>query len=157
MLAEIERLTEHPACELFDLIAGTSTGGIIALGVTIAREEEGPGGEKYPRWSAQELADLYATEGPKIFHRSLVRTIETVDGLLVEKYAASGLESALERYMGKAMLSQALTDVLIPSYDVQKHEPFFFKSFQPRPAPRAAFAKAPSAAIRLLSPHSTTR
>ena len=150
VLAEIERLTEHPACELFDLIAGTSTGGIIALGVTITREQEGPGGEKHPRWSAQELADLYATEGPKIFHRSLVRTIETVDGLLVEKYAASGLESALERYMGKAMLSQALTDVLIPSYDVQKHEPFFFKSFQPRA--RAAGSLRKSAASAAISP-----
>jgi hypothetical protein len=75
---------------------------------------------------------MYASEGPKIFHRSLVRTVETVDGLRVEKYAATGLESALAHYMGEARLSQALTDVLITSYDVYTHEPFFFKSFQPR-------------------------
>ena len=141
VLAEIERVTEHPTCELFDLIAGTSTGGIIALGVTVPGKEEAPSGDKHPRWSAHELADLYATEGPKIFHRSLVRTVETVDGLLVEKYAATGLESALERYMGNAMLSQALTDVLIPSYDIQKHEPFFFKSFHPRPRAAGSLRK----------------
>jgi uncharacterized protein len=129
VLAEIERLSARPACELFDLIAGTSTGGIIALGVTVPD----PGGSKHPRWSAQELALLYEEEGPKIFHRSLLRTIETVDGLLVEKYAASGLEAALERYMGDARLPQALTDVLITSYDIQQHEPFLFKSFSPRP------------------------
>jgi patatin-like phospholipase/acyl hydrolase len=144
-LAEIERLTERPACELFDLIAGTSTGGIIALGVTVPSLEE-PSADRRPRWSAQDLAGLYASEGPKIFHRSLLRTIETVDGLLEEKYAATGLEAALERYLGGARLSEALTDVLIPSYDLQQHEPFFFKSFQPRvrrgPRPRDSAVKS---------------
>jgi patatin-like phospholipase/acyl hydrolase len=126
MLAEIERLTGRAACELFDLIAGTSTGGIIALGVSV------PGAEGKPRWSARDLADLYASEGPKIFHRSLLHTVETADGVLEERYAATGLEAALERYMGDARLPQALTDVLITSYDIRSHEPFFFKSFQPR-------------------------
>jgi patatin-like phospholipase/acyl hydrolase len=132
VLAAIEQRMGQPACEIFDLIAGTSTGGIIALGVTVPAEEQ-----QRPRWSAEQLAGMYESEGPKIFHRSLMRTIETVDGLLVEKYAASGLEAALERYMGDAQLSQALTDVLIPSYDVHAHEPFFFKSFTPRARPTA--------------------
>jgi uncharacterized protein len=131
VLAEIERRTGRPACETFDLIAGTSTGGIIALGLTVP-DGHGPAA-KGPRWSAQELADMYAEDGPKIFHRSLARTIETVDGLLVEKYSASGLEAALEQRVGEVPLSQALTDVLITSYDVKRHEPCFFKSFQPRP------------------------
>ncbi len=132
VLAAIEQRMERPACEIFDLIAGTSTGGIIALGVTAPTE-----GTQQPRWSAEQLAGMYESEGPKIFHRSLMRTIETVDGLLVEKYSASGLEKALEYYMGDAKLSQALTDVLIPSYDIHAHAPFFFKSFTPRARPSA--------------------
>jgi patatin-like phospholipase/acyl hydrolase len=128
VLAEIERLTGRPACELFDLIAGTSTGGIIALGVTVPD----PNASGHPRWRAQKLIELYEQEGPKIFHRSLLRTVETVDGLLAEKYRVRGLEAALERYMGDARLPQALTDVLITSYDIQQHEPFFFKSYAPR-------------------------
>jgi patatin-like phospholipase/acyl hydrolase len=131
-LAEIERRTGRPACELFDLIAGTSTGGIIALGLTVPAEE-GRATDRRPRWSAQELADMYAEDGPRIFHRSLAREVVTVDGLLVEKYAASGLEAVLERRVGDVRLSEALTDVLITSYDVKRHEPCFFKSFQPRP------------------------
>jgi uncharacterized protein len=130
VLAEIERRTARRACELFDLIAGTSTGGIIALGVTMPDERSGGGSQ--PRWSAEELADMYAEDGPKIFHRSLVRTIATADGLLVERYSASGLEAVLERRLSDARLSQALAAVLIPSYDIQRHEPFFFKSFRPR-------------------------
>lgn len=129
VLAEIERETGRAACDLFDLIAGTSTGGIIALGVTVP--DKRPGKSKQPRWSAAQLAAMYEREGPYIFHRSLIRTIRTVDGVWEEKYSASGLEDALERYMGEAMLSQALTDVLVTSYDICGHEPFFFKSFTP--------------------------
>jgi patatin-like phospholipase/acyl hydrolase len=131
VLAEIERRTGRRACELFDLIAGTSTGGIVALGVTVPNPKE----KGRPQWSAQDLVGMYEEEGPKIFHHSLLRTIETVDGLYGEQYDASGLETALAQYMGEARLPQALTKVLITSYDIQRHEPFFFKSFAPSPHP----------------------
>jgi uncharacterized protein len=139
VLAKIEEIRGEPACKIFDLIAGTSTGGIIALGVNVPEA----GAAKKPRWSAQQLADMYVSEGPKIFHHSLLRTIETIDGLLEEKYSAKGLEEALKKYMGEAKLSQALTKVLITSYDIQSHNPFFFKSAPPPPRP--AGAQAPPA------------
>jgi uncharacterized protein len=142
VLAAIERRTGRPACELFDLVAGTSTGGIIALGVTVP-EDPGGGASPTPRWSAQQLADIYASDGGAIFHRSLMRTIDTAEGVLVEKYAATGLEALLERCLGDALLSQALTDVLITSYDIQAHEPFFFKSFPPRSRTPPPSAKPP--------------
>ncbi len=164
VLARIEALTGRPVCELFDLIAGTSTGGIIALGVTVperaaagaavtASETAGGGGRRRPRWSAARLADMYASEGPKIFHHSLLRTLETADGLIEEKYSVAGLEAALERYMGDALLSQSLADVLVTSYDIHSHEPFFFKSFLPRP--RAAHSprdRAVKSAASLATP-----
>jgi uncharacterized protein len=131
VLAEIERRTERRVCELFDLIAGTSTGGILALGLTVPDPEE----PERPRWRAQDLVRMYKEEGPKIFHHSLLRTVETLDGLCREKYSASGLETALAQYMGETRLRHALTKVLITSYDIQRHEPFFFKSFAPGPHP----------------------
>jgi patatin-like phospholipase/acyl hydrolase len=151
VLAEIERQTRTPACELFDLIAGTSAGGIIALGVTVPAK----GGR--PRHSAAEIVDLFAQEGAKIFHRSLLRTIETVDGLLEEKYSASGLEAVLSKYVDNATLSEALADVLITSYDIQGHEPFFFKSLQARERPELNYpmpvvARATSAAPTYFEP-----
>jgi len=149
VLAKIEALTGRPACELFDLIAGTSTGGIIALGVTVPAVDEA----KHPRWSAMQLVEMYESEGPKIFHRSLLRKIETVDGLVEERYSASGLETALAKYMGEARLSQALTDVLVTSYDIQSHEPFFFKSFLPLPrAPHSPRDRAVKSATATSSP-----
>lgn len=38
MLAELERRAQQPVCALFDLLAGTSTGGILALGLTVPGE-----------------------------------------------------------------------------------------------------------------------
>jgi patatin-like phospholipase/acyl hydrolase len=151
VLAEIERQTKRSACELFDLIAGTSAGGIITLGVTA------PGKNGKPLHSAQELADFFIADGPTIFSRSLLRTIKTVDGLLEEKYSVSGLQEALRRNLGEALLSEALSDVLITSYDIQSHEPFFFKSSQAREEPERNYrmrvvARATSAAPTYFEP-----
>lgn len=153
VLAEIESRTERPTCELFDLVAGTSTGGIIALGVTVPAAGEDGSLSAGPRWSAGQLAGMYEQDGAKVFHRSLVRTIATVDGLLAEKYAATGLEQLLESCVGEVTLSQALTDVLITSYDIHAHEPVFFKSFQPRERPAAgAQAEKPVGAASVGAP-----
>jgi patatin-like phospholipase/acyl hydrolase len=151
VLAEIESQTKRPACELFDLIAGTSAGGIITLGVTA------PGQNGKPLHSAAELADFFVTDGPKIFSRSLLRTIRTLDGLCEEKYSVSGLDAALKHNLGEALLSEALSDVLITSYDVQSHEPLFIKSRQARAQPKRNYpmrvvARATSAAPTYFEP-----
>src|SRR5438067_8204092 len=65
VLAEVERRTGKRTAELFDLVTGTSTGGIIALAMTV------PGDDGAPRWTADELADLYRTKGNVIFETSV--------------------------------------------------------------------------------------
>lgn len=71
VLAEIEARAQKPAAELFDLIAGTSTGGILAAALA------SPDQNGNPRWAAAELVDLYRTEGPHIFRRSLWRIVSS--------------------------------------------------------------------------------
>lgn len=124
VLAELERLAGRPVCELFDLVAGTSTGGILACALTV------PDDAGRPRHSAEELVDLYRSEGPKIFTRSLWQRIESVEGLVEEKHDAAGLERALARYLDGAQLHEALTKILVTSYDIEAREPFFFKSWR---------------------------
>ena len=65
----LEQQTNRPAMELFDLVAGTSTGGIIGLGLALPS----PTHSNKPRFSAKALADLYAQRGSAIFHRSFWR------------------------------------------------------------------------------------
>src|SRR5262249_53932347 len=53
-LARLEEHLEHPIARYFDLIAGTSTGGIIAIGLGLGR-------------SAGDILKLYVERGPAIF------------------------------------------------------------------------------------------
>jgi patatin-like phospholipase/acyl hydrolase len=109
VLAEIERRTDRRIGELVDLICGTSTGAIIACAV--ARPAPLP---------AAAVADLYVQEGPRIFDRSLLKRITSVDGLLDERYDSDGLVSVLERYLGGVRLPAADPPVLLTAYDIER-------------------------------------
>lgn len=123
VLAELERRAARPVADMFDLIAGTSTGGIIALALTR------PGSDGRPAWRAEQLVELYENEGPAIFNRGRLGALH---GIIDVRYDAHALEAVLERFCGEATLSQSLTDVLIPAYDVVKRDVFLFSSASAR-------------------------
>jgi hypothetical protein len=142
VLAEVERRTGRPARELFDLIAGTSTGGIIAC--ALARPEPRP---------AAELVDLYRREGPDIFSRSLGRRVASAEGLLDEKYDDDALDTALARHLGDTRLRDARTRVLVTTYDLHGREPFVFRSWRSgADVSMAVAARATSAAPTYFEP-----
>lgn len=129
VLTEIERRTERPIASLFDLIAGTSTGGIIALGMT----KPGEGGG--PAFTAQEIADLYLKRGERIFSAPFLHQLFSAWGLLDEKFPAKEVEAVFEEYFGDARLKDALTDVLVTSFDIEKREPWLFRRESARKKP----------------------
>jgi patatin-like phospholipase/acyl hydrolase len=133
VLAEIEEQTGKPTAELFDLIAGTSTGAIIALALTT------PDADGKPMWAAKDLVNLYEREGPNIFRRNIFRRLFTGSGVLASKYSARNLEGALDHYLGETQLSEALCDVLIPVYDTENRKAFFFRSDRARTNPDKDF------------------
>ena len=122
VLAEIERRTGRRIADLVDLVAGTSTGGILACALTR------PGPDGTPQFSAEELAGIYLEEGPAIFHRSLLKRIFSIGGWIDERYEDDGLDAALARYLGEDRLSGALADVLVTAYDIHDRFAFFFRS-----------------------------
>jgi uncharacterized protein len=126
VLETIEQRTGRPISAMFDLIAGTSKGGIIALGLTKPAEDG------RPAHSAKTIVDLYETWGPRTFSRSLRQRIRTCNGILGEKYSCEGFNDMVAEYLGDARLSDALTDVLITAYDTERRCPFFFKSARAR-------------------------
>ena len=119
IIQELERRLNRPASQLFDLVAGTSTGGIIALGLT--KPNPGGGG---PAFSAAELLSLYVDHGRELFPRSFLTDIRA---LVDERYDTRPLEWLLQARFGETMLSEALVEVVIPSYDLSRPGPFFFK------------------------------
>jgi uncharacterized protein len=125
-LAAVEKEAGRPCHELFDLIAGTSTGGILGLGLAHMGDAE------MHAYSAADLVDLYRNEGAHIFNRSAAYVAESVDGLTKPKYPADGIEAVLLEYFGDARLSDSLTNVLVTSYDTLAPGPYFFKSWIPQ-------------------------
>jgi patatin-like phospholipase/acyl hydrolase len=151
VLAELEERSGRPIAELFDLIAGTSTGGILALGLV----KPGPSGR--PEHSARKLASLYEKEGHRIFSTSLWRRLRTAGSVVEEKYSAEGLEGVLREYFGETRLRDALTEVIVTSYDTERRMPFFFKSRHARVReeydfPMRLVARATSAAPTYFEP-----
>jgi patatin-like phospholipase/acyl hydrolase len=155
VLAEIERRTGRRIAEMVDLVAGTSTGGILACGLTR------PGADGRPLYAAEELAGIYVDEGPRIFHRSLLKRIFSVEGWFDERYEDDGLNAALARYLGDVNLSGALVDVLVTAYDINGRFAFFFRSARARNDPTYDFplvqvARATSAAPSYFEPAQAT-
>jgi patatin-like phospholipase/acyl hydrolase len=126
VLADLELRAGWPVAKLFDLVVGTSTGGILALGLTAPGEGGAPG------WAAADLAELYVREGPRIFHRSVYDRIRSVEGALDEKYPSDGLVEVLRESFGELRLREAVTDVLVTAYDTVTRTPFFFRSARAR-------------------------
>jgi patatin-like phospholipase/acyl hydrolase len=153
VLTEIETRTGKATSELFDLVAGTSTGGILALGLTK------PGQDGAPEYSAERLIELYETEGEKIFDRPVWHRLHSGWGLAEEKYPSKGIEEVAKRYFKDVYLAEALTEVLVTAYEIERRGPWFFKRRHARDANREGdnflmrdVARATSAAPTFFEP-----
>ena len=109
--------------DAFDLIAGTSTGGIL----TCLYLCPGPK-RRRPRFSAADAVNLYLQNGDDIFDVSFFQRVASGGGILEEKYSAEPLERVLRTYFGDLKLSQLLKPCLITSYDITRRQARFFNS-----------------------------
>jgi len=130
ILAEIEKRTQKPIFSLFDLIAGTSTGGILALGLTKPRldlaeeRDNGPAAQ----YSAEELVKIFVEYGAEIFYEPLFeKIIGPIEDIFIQpKYASDGREEIFRQYFGDTLLEKNLKEVLVTSYDIEQRIPVLF-------------------------------
>jgi patatin-like phospholipase/acyl hydrolase len=119
IIAHIEKKTGKPIAQLFDLISGTSTGGILSLALTK------PNWDGSSEFAAKDIVELYRNHGSEIFCERLPGPL---DELIQAKYGSENRESILKSYLGDTPISAALTGVFITSYDIELRIPVFFVS-----------------------------
>lgn len=129
IIAELERAAGKPVADLFDLVAGTSTGGIIATGLTHPSK----------RLTGEEVIQFYRDHAPTIFYRGWGRALTSLFSLADEKYPAGPLSQILKDHFGTDdWLSQLPgnaangPELLITAYDIDARTPSLFKSWRAR-------------------------
>ena len=125
-LYEIERKTNRPISHLFNMLSGTSTGAIIAAGLSVPK----PNNNFTPRYTALDLLDIYRTSGKKIFSKDSLRRIPGLD-FVVSKYTDAGRRGIFEQYFQENTLDSSLTDIVIPAtYGSVLNKPHLFTTFE---------------------------
>lgn len=125
VLDYLEIESGKPISELFDLAVGTSSGGIIALGLAQA------GADGKPKYTARDLAEFFEKSGRKIFEKTVWRNIRSAGGVLDERYSARPLEAALRKYYADTRLGDTLGSTMVTSYDIEERRTLFLKSWHP--------------------------
>ena len=112
VLAHLEEDLNLDITEHFDLIAGTSTGGIIALGLGVG---------KRPR----EILRFYVDKGPVLFANGLMSSLRR---LWRNKHNSDGLERTIKECFGDTLLGSCRTRLVIPSYNIGEDDVYLFKT-----------------------------
>lgn len=121
-LTHLEETFDVKICEYFDLIVGTSTGGIIALAL----------GKGIP---ARKILDLYEKRGPAIFNKDVpvsLRFLNDVSQWIKAcwgpKHNPTMLAEEIKGIFGDTRIGESRTRLVIPSYIDLPAGPYLFKT-----------------------------
>ena len=112
-LATVEDSIEDSVANYFDLIVGTSTGGIIALGLGLGL-------------SAKDILAFYEEHGPFIFRGN--RSFRWLRWWGTTKYSDAPLRTALETCFGDQKLGDSTKRLVVPSLNLENGKVHVYKT-----------------------------
>lgn len=117
VLAAIEEDLDITVTDYFDLIAGTSTGGLIAIGLGLGLK---------PR----EIVEFYLREGPGVFPNRL--GWKYFQHWIYRKFSSTNLEIALKRCFKEYRFGDSKKRLVIPSYNLGADDVYIFRTAHDR-------------------------
>lgn len=137
-----ERLGKPTAriADYFDMIAGTSAGGMLACSMLYKHDGK--------KMDCSKAVELFESGGPIIFKKTCFNQIRRVFDSM---YPAKNIESVLAEIFGDSQLSESDTEGLITAYDITNREAVLFDTDSAKRDPNrdyrlADIARATSAA-----------
>ena len=101
--------------DCFDLLSGTSTGGILSILYLSPK-----------RYSGAQILEFYRELGPKLFHKSFSYKLASGFGLFLSRYKEDALYDFAKRILGDATISEVAKDCLITSYEMTSRKALLF-------------------------------
>jgi len=138
---EIAKNPNLRIADLFDIIVGTSTGGILScfyLTPNPSEEKDAPI-SKYP---ASEALDFYVKKGYDIFDLSKRNNWLGIRSLFnANTYSPKKLEQIFLQEFGELKMHDLIKPCLVTTYDLNRKASFFFHSSEPKEKKRKFYIR----------------
>lgn len=120
---------KQPFHKLFNLMAGTSTGGLISLALSVPLFRNPHGSLYAPEGGIdpQRLPELYETLANRVFPGNLRHVRGTIRQIFTSKYSSASFHAILTELFAGCTVKSALTNVLLTAFDMKSMQPIFMK------------------------------
>ena len=126
VIKSIENITKQPIHKTFDLVAGTSTGGLLTCALTFGDIDSTVGNTR--KYSLDEIQEIYVKRGKEIFPKygRIKSSYNALKKWIRPEYNPNSLQNILVEYFGENRITSCLKPIFIASFNIHRNIPIFF-------------------------------